>query len=179
MTLTFEEFRQAIRVWMVDVIGPMEVIISHGTGPRPKGQYATLNVMSPSEKLIIETREDTRELNGDIRADYTGVRKIMVSVNIYRDDVEQKMINLKSSLSRVLIQDYFNGLDIGIIEPSEIRHIPEEIGKSWENRTQCDFFFHVVFKTTDANIGEIKQIEVTNEINGNTTIIVWYNVTII
>ena len=169
MTLTFEEFRQAIRDWIVNTL-PLaddKVIISHGAGPRPEGQYATLNVMSPSEKLIVGAREDSREINGDIRADYTGIRKLMVSINIYRDDAEQKMIDLKSSLSKILTEDYFNALDIGIIEPSEIRHVPEQIGKSWENRTQCDFFFHVVFKTTDANIGEIKQIEVTNEINGD------------
>jgi len=92
---------------------------------------------------------------------------MMVSINIYRDDAEQKMINLKDSLSRVTIEDYFNALDIGILSPSEIRHVPEQIGKAWENRTQCDFLFHVVFKTTDADISEIKEIEVTNEINGD------------
>jgi len=167
MSLTFEEFRQAVRDWMVVGLQLTDdhIIISHGSGPRPEGQYATLNVMTP-EKLIVDVRADTRETNGDIRADYTGVRKMMVSINVYRNDVEQQMINLKDSLSRVTIEDYFNALDIGILSPSEIRHIPEQIGKGWENRTQCDFFFHVVFATTDADISEIKEIIVTNEING-------------
>lgn len=170
--MTLSEFEQYIRDWAVNTLSLADdkVILSHGTGPRPKGQYAILNIVTVA-KLGEDVREETRELSGDIRADYRGPRKIMTSINIYRDATTQKMINLKSSLDRIITQDYFNGLNIGIVEQSDIRRVPEQIGKAWEDRTQCDFFFHAVFDDVDQNIGEIKQIEVTNEINGETIIV--------
>lgn len=167
--MTFEELKQNLRIWVKDILDT-EVIFSHGSGPRPKNQYTVINV-GPIEKLIQDVRTETRQGNGDIKADYIGVRKVMVSINIYRDDVEQKMIDLRSSLSKILTQDYFNNLNIGIINSSEIRHIPEQIGKAWENRSQCDFFFHITFSEIDADISEIKEIEITNEINGDLIII--------
>ena len=165
--MTFDLLEQSIRDWIVNVTGLADnhVIMSHGAGPRPTGQYAVLNI-ALTTKLGEDVRTETREGNGDIKADYAGPRKAMASINIYRDDVMQKMINLKGSLDKIITQDYFNSLNIGIAEQSDIRRIPEQIGKAWENRTQCDFFFHAVFTETDADISEIKQIEVTNEING-------------
>jgi len=165
--MDFATFEQAIRDWIVTTSGLADnkVIKSHGSGPRPTGQYAILNIVLTT-KLGEDVRKETRETNGDIRADYTSPRKAMVSINFYRDTTMQKMINLKGSLDKILTQDYFNAQDIGIVEQSDVRHLPEQIGKAWENRSQCDFFFHVVFSETDTNIGEIKQIEVTNEING-------------
>ena len=166
--MTISEFEQVIRDWIVNVTGFVDgkVILSHGAGPRPTGQYAVLNV-ALTTKLGEDVRVETREGSGAIRADYSGPRKIMASINIYRDDTMGKMGGLKGSLEKITIQDYFNALDIGIVEQSDIRHIPEQIGKAWEDRAQCDFFFHVVFTETDADISEIKRIEVTNEINGD------------
>jgi len=82
------------------------------------------------------------------------------------------MSTLRSSLDKILTQDYFNGLDIGILQASDIKRVPEQIGESWENRSQCDFFFHITVLSTDADISEIKKIELTNEIDGTTTIII-------
>lgn len=166
--MTFYELQQAIRDWIVNItaFADEDVILSHGAGPRPKLQYAVLNI-ALTTKLGEDVRTETREVGGEIRADYSGPRKIMASINIYRDDTMQKMVNLKGSLDKIITQDYFNALNIGIVEQSDIRHIPEQIGKAWENRSQCDFFFHGVFTETDADISEIKQIEVTNEINGD------------
>lgn len=163
--MTYDNLRRNIATWIRDTLN-IEAIYAYGDGPRPDGQYATINVM-PTEKLIEDVRTETRELNGDIRADYKGIRKVMVSVNIYRGEPMQAMTTLKSSLSKITTQDYFNALDIGIIEPNQINRIPEQIGKSWEDRSQCDFFFHYIPDiTSDPDISEIKQIEVTNSING-------------
>jgi len=162
--MTFSDFQKNIRTWIVNTLN-VEVIYSHGKGPRPKGQYAVMNVVNIG-KLIKDEISVTREVNGDIRADYKGIKKTMVSINIYRDDTMQLMTNLKSSLSTILTQDYFNALDIGIISPDGINHIPEQIGKDWENRSQCDFSFHYIpTVSSDADISEIKKVDITNKIN--------------
>ena len=163
--MTYDDLRKNIATWVKNVLA-IEVIYASGQGPRPKDQYVTINV-TPSEKLIEDVRTETREVGGEIRADYEGVRKIMVSINVYRGEPMQAMITLRNSLSKILTQDYFNSLDIGIIEPNAINRIPEQIGKSWEDRSQCDFFFHYIPDIdSDPDISEIKQIEITNEING-------------
>lgn len=163
--MTYTDLKQNIRTWIVNTLN-IEVIFSHGAGPRPKGQYAIMNIFA-IEKLLEDVRTETRISGQAIQADYKGVRKVTISINIYRDNTNEQMIKLKSSLSKILTQDYFNDLDIGIIEPNQINHVPEQIGKSWEDRSQCDFLFHYVPDIeSDADISEIKQIEVTNEING-------------
>jgi hypothetical protein len=170
--MTFIEFKQSIRTWIVNTteLTDDNVIFSHGSGPRPIGQYAILNITTVN-KLGEDVRTEERQVGGDIKATYLGPRKLMVSVNIYRDDTTEKMLDLKGSLDKVLTQDYFNAENIGITQQSEIRHIPEQIGKAWENRSQCDFFFYAVFTKTDVDIGEIKIIEVTNEISDEIIIV--------
>ena len=161
--MTLKEFKVAIGNWITAQGIPS--IFAYGEGTRPNGTYATLNVVS-IEKLIEDTLVAERQVGGEIKATYKGIRKVMLSMNIYRGESMQSMMDLRSSLSRVITQDYFNDLDIGILNPSDVRHIPEQIGQHWEDRSQCDFFFHVVFSDTEANVGEIKTIEVTNQING-------------
>lgn len=165
--MTFDDLKENIRTWIVNItaFADKKVIFSHGKGPRPTGQYAVLNIIS-IEKLIEDVRTETRLGGGEIQADYKGIRKVMASINIYRDNTTEQMINLKTSLSKITTQDYFNALDIGIIEPNTVNHIPEQIGKSWEDRSQCDFFFHYMPTiTSDPDISEIKEIVITNEIN--------------
>jgi hypothetical protein len=163
--MTFPELKQNIRTWVANTLN-MEVIFAPALGPRPEGQYALLNIVSV-EKLINDVRVETRLGNGKIQADYQGIRKVMTSVNIYRDNPMEEMVKLRSSLSKILTQDYFNDLDIGLINSDNVNHIPELIGKDWEDRSQCDFFFHYVPTIeADDDISEIKKIEVTNQING-------------
>ena len=57
-----------IRTWVVNTLG-VEVIFSHGTGPRPNGQYAVVNILSIS-KPIEDVRSEIRQGNGDITASY-------------------------------------------------------------------------------------------------------------
>lgn len=168
--MTYTDLKQNIRTWIVNTLD-MEVIFSPAIGPRPEGQYALLNIVS-TEKLINDVRSETRLGDGSIKADYQGVRKVMVSVNVYRDNTMEQMIKLRSSLAKILTQDYFNSLNIGLINSSNVNHIPEQIGKDWEDRSQCDFFFHYIPTIeSDPDISEIKQIEVVNEINDETIIV--------
>ena len=77
--MTYDNLRRNIATWIRDTLN-IEAIYSYGDGPRPNGQYATINV-TPSEKLIQDVRTETREVGGEIRADYKGIRKVMVSIN--------------------------------------------------------------------------------------------------
>lgn len=165
--MTFDAFRKNIRTWIADTLS-IEVIFSHGKGPRPNGQYAVLNVVS-IEKLIEDVRTEARKSDGKVKANYQGIRKVMISINIYRANTMEQMMKLRGSLEKISTQDYFNTLDVGLINSSNVNHIPEQIGKDWEDRSQCDFFFHYIPTVeSDADISEIKQIEVTNKINNET-----------
>ncbi len=157
-------FYKDIRIWIADTLS-IEVIYSHGDGPRPHGQYAIMNVVNIS-KIVEDEMIFNRDAIGEITAEYNSVKKAMVSINIYRDDAMQAMANLKSSLSKISTQDYFNRVNIGIVNQGSINNIPEKIGKNWENRSQCDFFFHYIpAAEKDINVGEIKKIELTDKIN--------------
>jgi len=82
MTMTIEEFNLNILNWVKATLN-IEAIFSHGAGPRPKGQYAVTNLLAITKPVVDDNMEVTREVGGEIRADYSGIRKMMVSINKY------------------------------------------------------------------------------------------------
>ena len=55
-------------------------------------------------------------------------------------------------------------------DPASFVILPEEIDKRWEERAQVDFFFYALSLESET-INEIKEVELTNEIDGSTTTI--------
>jgi hypothetical protein len=143
------------------------VIPQNDGGPRPSGQYATVRVFDPV-KIGHDPYSMTTNLLDDTSVDinYSGLRQIMVGINVYRGDALGAMEKLKSSLDRVTIQDYFRAKDIGIINTSETRDLSEVVNGSYEERRQTDFFFFVTNNDTET-VEAIETVKGTNMIDGS------------
>lgn len=152
-----------IKTWVKSVTGLAndKVISQNDNHARPTGQYATVKIFNP--KIIgHDTYKVTNAANNTVDLNYGGVRELMIGINIYRDDTEtamNQMAKLTSSFNRLDTQIYFNSLNIGIINTSEIRDLSSVINELWEERRQADFFLY-------ANDADVVNVEAIMKIAG-------------
>lgn len=149
----------------------IETIFAHQTGTfmRPSTQYILLNIVSITPRGIAESQAD---LLGDKTIDYShsNVEEVFVSVNTFRDTALNLASTLKDSLARITVQEDFYAQGIGYSRATAVNDIPEVIEKDFEQRGQFDCFFFV--RSLDIeNINIIENVELTNELDGVTTII--------
>ena len=171
--IDFAELQKDLTTWVKNTTGlnSGHVIPGNDSGPRPTDQYITIRVLDPEavghDSYIVSTNliDDT-----SVDINYKGLRQIMVSINIFRGDALGLMTSLKSSLNRVLTQDFLLEKHIGTINTSQTRDLSEQIEGTWEERRQCDFFFFL----SDSNVETVEAIETiqgTNLIDGSDYIV--------
>jgi len=137
------------------------VISQNDNNPRPIGQYATVKIYD-AQVIGHDTYNATAAPLDTVNLNYTGVRKIRIGVNIFRDGaetVQNQMAKLTSSFNRIDTQIYFQSKNIGIIESGEVIDLPELVRDKWEERKQCDFFVYV-------NDEETKNVESIEKLAG-------------
>ncbi len=72
---------------------------------------------------------------------------------------------------RLEIEELLWEAGLGYATSTQAQKIPEEIDKRWEERAQFDIVFNIRETTATEDIGQIEQIEITNELDDTTTII--------
>ena len=158
--IDYTEIENQVKAWIKTVtsLSNANVISENDNHARPSGQYATVKLTDP---LVIghDSYKVTNSINDTVDLNYTGVRKLMISVNVYRDDAIQKMASLSASFNRLDTQIYFRGINLGIINSSETRELTSLVNDKWEERRQTDFFFYAEDK-------EVVNVEAITKISG-------------
>lgn len=146
--IDYIQLRNDMKAWVRDVTGldNGHVINQNSKGTTPTEQYATVRVLDPI-RIGHDTKTYSDAVNDTVDINYEGLVKIMVSVNVYRENGNitplSQMALLKGSFNRVSTQDYFRGKDIGIIDSSETRDLSSVFNDAWTERRQADFFFYM------------------------------------
>jgi len=166
--LDINQISEAILGWVEEATG-LSCIYADGAGPRPTGEYLTIKIVTAIPWGDGEF-EATANPDFSVTLDHSIIQDMMVSINAYRGSALTTISKLISSLDHVLTQDLLGAAGIGIGSASDIREIAEIIGKKWEDRAQVDLHFNVRSYSNETIEG-IKQVEITNEIDGTTTII--------
>lgn len=169
MSLDITAIQKSLHDWVSIELG-LKTIFAHQDGPTPTVQYALINILQASEIGHCEADEGSRQVDLTIDMEYSGLYNIMVSINVFRDDALSKIIKLRDSVCKVSVKEDLWADGLAFINTSDVRDVPDVVDKSWEQRAQIDFFFHVRSLVTE-NIDEIKKIELTNKIDGTTTTI--------
>lgn len=167
--LDTDQIGEAIRGW-IEGVTSLPCIYSDGAGPRPENEYLTIKIASSTQYGEGGEFEATTLPDDTIRFDHSIIHSAMVSVNCYRGSAFSTISKLLSSLGHITTLDLFTSAGIGIDRASDIREVSANIGQKWEDRAQIDFFFNVRSASSEIVEG-IKQVEVTNEIDGTTTLI--------
>jgi len=162
--IDYKAIEIVLKTWIKSVtdLGNANVISQNDNHGRPTTQYATIKVY---DGVVIghDTYTTTNAPLDTVDLNYSGVRKIMVSVNIYKDDTVsamEQMAKLVSSFNRLDTQMVFTSAKIGIINSSEIRDLTSLVDNNYEERRQADFFIY-------ANDNDVINVEAIMRIAGN------------
>jgi len=171
--IDFIQIENDLIAWVKSISGLDDghVIPSNDKGVRPLGQYVSLRILDPI-KIGHDAFKFETNISDPTSVDilYNGLRQIMVSVNVYRDGTNTalalmaSLTSLKTSLDRVLTQDFFSAQKLGIINTSETRDLSEAIKGQLEERRQTDFFFYITDTETET-VEAIETITGTNLID--------------
>ena len=166
--LNITDIEDALRVWAFG-IAAVETIFAHPNAPRPSSSYVLINVIQSTPNGVAES---DMTLLGDtsVDIDYSNVEEVFVSINVYYAGAQQLATKLKDSLRRVTVTDQLYAAGLGYSRATAVNDIPEEINKQWEERAQFDCFFST--RSLDSeNIETIRDIEITNQLDGTTTVV--------
>ena len=166
--LNIVTIEDAIYTWVNGVTG-IQTIFAYPNAPRPLTSYALINFFSI---LPVGNKEQKGELLGDntVDIDRSSVSDISISINVYYSGAYQIASQLVDSLDRVTVLEDLYAQGLGYKNTTQAQKIPEEIDKRWEERAQFDCSFYARTLDTE-NLNTIAKVELTNEIDGTTTII--------
>jgi len=166
--LNIVTIEDAIYTWVNGVTG-IQTIFAYPNAPRPSTSYALINFFNI---LPVGNKEQKGELLGDNTAniDRSDVSDISISINVYYSGAYQIATQLADSLFRVTVLEDLYAQGLGFKNAGVIQKIPEQIDKQWEERAQFDCSFYARTLDTE-NLNTIAKVQLTNEIDGTTTII--------
>ncbi len=158
----------ALYTWVSGVL-EIPVIFAYPNTPRPETPYVLINIPNVTQVGWSEA-DPTLLPDYSIDNDISSLNELLVSINTYYDNAYSNATVLKGSLERITVHEqlYIGGL--GYSRTTAINKIPEEINKQWEERAQFDCYFLTRSLDTE-NLATIQKIEITNQIDGYTTII--------
>lgn len=130
--------------------------------PVPQGSYGTV-LVTMDKSLGWEQREykDNTE-DPDITETITGLRKIGISLQFFRDNAFNNGRKVRTGLLRERTQELFQQAGIGLMSRSEVRRIDEPRDTGWEERSQFDIVVSAVGTDTDI-IRSILAIDISGE----------------
>ncbi len=166
--LDISTIEDVLRSWVIQVT-TLETIFTPTFGPRPALPYVIIDV---SQALQVGLEEHVNTLLGDdsIDIDYSTVNDIFLSINAYGDGSFTLATKLKDSLNRITISELLFAGGLGFHRAGAVNEMPDVVNKEYENRAQFDCFFFI--RSSDSeNINNIRQIEITNELDDSTTVV--------
>ena len=167
--LDITAIEDAIYAWVSGASG-IETIIAFPNAPRPKTQYALINIVT-NTPVGVADRGYTLQGDDSIDVEYSNVEDVLVSINVYYDGAYAMATKIKDSLARVKITDALFEAGLGYSRATTVNHIPEEIDKEFEQRAQFDCYFFTRSLDAEENIATIQKIQITNELDGETVTI--------
>jgi hypothetical protein len=166
--MTQTEFEDILRGWVNGILG-YRTIFSYSGRPRPVKPYVMLNFF---QRIDISTRCVERTELPDNTTDnvYSNLQEAIVSINAYGPGAYDIVENIRGSTHSVAVREYLTANSVGIGPKTITERIPAIVDKDFEERARFDMSFFIRSSYTE-NIETIKKIEITNEIDGYTTII--------
>lgn len=168
MSVNIAAIEKALYDWVKAAIS-METIFAHQNAPRPVGQFALVNLVQNTAIGHCES-DLVRQGDDSIEVEYSHVYNLMASINVFRGDAFSKVVALRDSICKITVKDDLWAAGLAFVTTSDVRDIPDVTDKNWEERAQIDFFFHIR-SLEGETINEIKKVEITNELDGSTTIV--------
>ena len=156
----------ALQAWAKKVSG-VTTIWFNQRAPRPVPPYVGLNIIAGPGKVGDDNlRQDTPGVFY-----IAGMRYFTLSVNTYGVNANSLAAALNDSLDMPSIQDLLRVSDIAIVDVGDVKILDQLLETDVEGRAQFDFQFATSINKVDDGTGYISKVELTNEMDGSTTIV--------
>ena len=127
-------------------VSDIEFVRAYQHGPRPAGQYGTINITSSEALGLDEILYFPYSPATDLKTVVVGNRALSVSVNIYRGFALDMAERIKMALRLPRMQrDFLDPNVIAFLGASGVRRLHELIDNEYEPRTQFDAEFNTLF----------------------------------
>lgn len=168
MSINITSIHKALGDWLSNLTGET-VIIANPSKGRPDGNYSSISILTYLP--IGMNGEEKTSLPLDlVKFEYSQTYQILVSLNFFRNTSFLNASKARDSFDLISTIESLQSNGLFFISTSDIRQITDVVKKEMEDRYQFDALFYIRSTETE-EIEEIKKIEVTNEIDGTTTII--------
>lgn len=149
--MTVDDINKLIRKFIRETLALPENSVRKANQTAPTGKqsepFATVLIT-----LIDATGEDDRRLNNEaapslnVAETIIGQRRLVASIQFFRDDAYTKACRLNALLSMSSSVDKLQAMGLGLVRASPARNLTAVIDSAWEERAQIDLEFHLVAK---------------------------------
>lgn len=148
--------------------GQIETVVwMNQRAPRPANTYIGLDIIAGPLKV----GRDNIRYNGD-NYFIAGRREYTLSVNVYGRNANEIAALIVDSIEKPSTIEFFSINGIGFVEVSDVRILDQLLETDVEGRAQFDFRFATSRNNVDDETGIITQVELTNDINPVSTVII-------
>lgn len=149
--MTVDDINKLIRKFIRETLALPENSVRKANQTAPTGKqsepFATVLIT-----LIDATGEDDRRLGNEaapsmnVAETIIGQRRLVASIQFFRDDAYTKACRLNALLSMSSSVDKLQAMGLGLVRASPARNLTAVIDSAWEERAQIDLEFHLVAK---------------------------------
>lgn len=149
--MTVDDINKLIRKFIRETLALPENSVRKANQTAPTGKqsepFATVLIT-----LIDATGEDDRRLDNEaapsmnVAETIIGQRRLVASIQFFRDDAYTKACRLNALLSMSSSVDKLQAIGLGLVRASPARNLTAVIDSAWEERAQIDLEFHLVAK---------------------------------
>jgi hypothetical protein len=141
------------------------VIRAYQSAQRPARPYAAVSLVSgPNGPSDDDAGFDSNNL-----WTVSGWREIQVSIDYYGLNAFSQMNQLILSRGDLTLKDSLTMNNIVFVDCGEIRNLSSLENAGFQTRAQCDFTFRVKSLATQAAIGTVASVGLTNELDDSKT----------
>ena len=149
--MTVDDINKLIRKFIRETLALPENSVRKANQTAPTGKqsepFATVLIT-----LIDATGEDDRHIDNEdapslnVAETIIGQRRLVASIQFFRDDAYTKACRLNALLSMSSSVDKLQAIGLGLVRASPARNLTAVIDSAWEERAQIDLEFHLVAK---------------------------------
>lgn len=139
-----------------------QVIWEDQSEQRPDGEYASLKFINGPQRIGHDVL-----LNATPDFTISGLRELVLSVNLYRVNAFQRAFALHSSIQDPLVLEAFQAAGLFYVSETAVRNLTRPVGPRFENRFQFDVRFRLADNIA-TNPGVIEEVGIDGEVSGST-----------
>ncbi len=148
--MTVDDINKLIRKFIRETLAMPENSVRKANQTAPTGKqsepFATVLI-----SMVDVTGEDDRRLDNEapsmnVAETIVGQRRLVASVQFFREDAYTRACRLKTLLSMSRSIDRLQAMGLGLVRASPARNLTAVIDSAWEERAQIDLELYVVAK---------------------------------